>query len=299
MRDGDEKIEDAGYDWQVETDLSVYLKSGEIISVTLCKLPDFFPEISGTLSTELIRANPGDFRDGDRFTVDNSEAVRDNIVLLKYNGDSFSTHEESPWNTLKTSLDYANGADASAAIFAFSESTLYLDDPNRYILSCAGFIDNMQWEIEAIGSTYGALNMPAYMIGKVSKFDQIAEQVQSSQVCGATIHDEYPLPLPPASCDGIDFSDEDEQSSGTEENNSTNETVNEENNTAEEESCTDSDNDGVCDDSDTCAGHDDGKDQDGDGIPDGCDNCPAESNSEQNDADGDGEGDACEQDGPD
>ncbi len=35
----------------------------------------------------------------------------------------------------------------------------------------------------------------------------------------------------------------------------------------------DSDFDGVCNESDTCEGHDDLADTDGDGIPDGCDNC--------------------------
>ena len=38
-------------------------------------------------------------------------------------------------------------------------------------------------------------------------------------------------------------------------------------------SCTDSDNDGVCDAQDLCPGFDDNLDADGDGIPDGCDDC--------------------------
>lgn len=48
---------------------------------------------------------------------------------------------------------------------------------------------------------------------------------------------------------------------------------------------TDSDGDGVPDDSDVCPGYDDNADSDSDTIPDGCDSCPYDAD---NDADGDG-----------
>ena len=47
----------------------------------------------------------------------------------------------------------------------------------------------------------------------------------------------------------------------------------------------DSDDDGLCNDVDSCEGYDDSVDVDGDGIADGCDVCP---NDADNDADGDG-----------
>jgi hypothetical protein len=40
------------------------------------------------------------------------------------------------------------------------------------------------------------------------------------------------------------------------------------------QTCTDSDADGVCDESDACPGSPDGQDEDGDGVPDACDDCP-------------------------
>ncbi|MEM9487745.1 MAG: MYXO-CTERM sorting domain-containing protein [Myxococcota bacterium] len=77
----------------------------------------------------------------------------------------------------------------------------------------------------------------------------------------------------------------------------------------------DSDDDGVADCNDICAGHDDALDSDNDGLADGCDtcqydpnndadndgvcgvsedNCPNVYNPDQRDSDGDGIGDACE-----
>ncbi|MDM9632838.1 CRTAC1 family protein, partial [Robiginitalea aurantiaca] len=57
------------------------------------------------------------------------------------------------------------------------------------------------------------------------------------------------------------------------------------------QSCTDSDNDGVCDSQDVCEGFDDSVDTDGDGVPDGCDICTGGDDSI--DSDGDGIPDFC------
>jgi hypothetical protein len=54
----------------------------------------------------------------------------------------------------------------------------------------------------------------------------------------------------------------------------------------------DQDNDGVCDDQDTCPAGDDHVDADGDGVPDACDKCPGF--DDHLDSDGDGIPDGCD-----
>lgn len=56
--------------------------------------------------------------------------------------------------------------------------------------------------------------------------------------------------------------------------------------------CSDSDGDGVCDESDVCPGHDDGSDSDDDTVPDGCDACPG--GDDRIDSDGDTLPDLCD-----
>ena len=64
--------------------------------------------------------------------------------------------------------------------------------------------------------------------------------------------------------------------------------------------CTDTDEDGVCDDDDNCPNVDneDQANSDGDTHGDACDNCPDVDNEDQADTDGDGAGDACETSSP-
>jgi hypothetical protein len=60
--------------------------------------------------------------------------------------------------------------------------------------------------------------------------------------------------------------------------------------------CTDSDDDGVCDEADNCpsVSNQDQADSDGDGVGDACDNCPNTANNDQADSDGDKLGDGCD-----
>ena len=60
--------------------------------------------------------------------------------------------------------------------------------------------------------------------------------------------------------------------------------------------CADSDDDGLCDEEDSCpaVANPEQADRDEDGVGDACDNCPDTANEDQADADADGEGDACE-----
>lgn len=61
-------------------------------------------------------------------------------------------------------------------------------------------------------------------------------------------------------------------------------------------SCSDSDDDGICDDQDNCPGvvNSDQLDIDGDGLGDACDNCPSVANQDQADDDKDGKGNVCD-----
>ncbi|WP_170309959.1 M12 family metallo-peptidase [Seonamhaeicola maritimus] len=56
--------------------------------------------------------------------------------------------------------------------------------------------------------------------------------------------------------------------------------------------CSDSDSDGVCDENDSCAGHDDNIDSDNDTVPNGCDVCPG--GDDRIDSDGNGVPDDCD-----